>query len=747
MSGLLDLTKHHIDNCKEYKSICLQIKRFSELSQISKIENIPFLPAALFKKVKLRSVPENDIYKTLYSSGTSSQIPSMIPLDKKTALAQTKALASIVQSFTGKKRLPMIIVDTPSTVKNTQMFSARATGITGFSIFGRDHFYLLDDSFNIKFEEFKDFLKKHNSENNSRQNAILFFGFTSLVWKHIVKALLETGYNANIKNGILIHGGGWKKMQEQSVGRDEFKQSVKKALGNVEVYNYYGMVEQVGSIFMECEYGHLHTPDFADVIVRNPSNFEILPHNHKGLLQVLSLLPTSYPGHSILTEDLGTILGEDDCKCSRKGKYFLVHSRLPAAELRGCSDTGISPTKNIQTLSDHEINKIEKMFNLPTLPPYDERAKDFCSHLSKKIFEDKNASKDPGMAFLASWLRPASIHKMENDFFADNSNDYIKKARGTVLHFTPVNIQTMFVYSWILSLLAGNNNIVRLSTKASQDANLLTQIIFELLERDTFRFLSERNIFVKYAHDDQINCFLSKNCHTRIIWGSDITVEKIRQYPLLTCATELVFPDRFSAAMLKAESVACMNNNQILDLAEKIYADSMMFNQQACSCVKAILWSGNTKTAKAQSKKFWEAFKKIAATKDSLLSPAERMVRYAQCCYLAPLTEIIIDYDDFCVISLDKLTETHREEHKGNGMFYECFYESEQKIAQSLTNKDQTIVAHGFSTEQLNKFMTHISGKAVDRIVEPGQALTFSNIWDGYDIQTHLIRKIKIQGG
>jgi hypothetical protein len=33
------------------------------------------------------------------------------------------------------------------------------------------------------------------------------------------------------------------------------------------------------------------------------------------------------------------ILGEDDCKCGRKGKYFKVLGRIKKAKIRGCSDT------------------------------------------------------------------------------------------------------------------------------------------------------------------------------------------------------------------------------------------------------------------------------------------------------------------------------------------------------------------------------------------------------------------------
>ena len=90
---------------------------------------------------------------------------------------------------------------------------------------------------------------------------------------------------------------------------------------------------------MECEEGYLHTPDFADVIVRDTETLGVAEDGHVGLLQVLSLVPKSYPGHSLITEDLGAVYGTDTCRCGRKGKYFKVFGRVPKAEARGCSDT------------------------------------------------------------------------------------------------------------------------------------------------------------------------------------------------------------------------------------------------------------------------------------------------------------------------------------------------------------------------------------------------------------------------
>ena len=99
------------------------------------------------------------------------------------------------------------------------------------------------------------------------------------------------------------------------------------------------MVEQTGCIYMQCEHGHMHASVFSDVIMRNPRDFSVCPAGEKGIIQVVSVLPESYPGHSLLTEDEGVLLGEDDCPCGRKGKYFKILGRLKNAEIRGCSDT------------------------------------------------------------------------------------------------------------------------------------------------------------------------------------------------------------------------------------------------------------------------------------------------------------------------------------------------------------------------------------------------------------------------
>ena len=283
-----------------------------------------------FKMLDLYSVDKEEIIKTMTSSGTSGQVVSKIYLDKNTASNQTKALAKIVSSFIGKKRTPMIIIDSESVVRDRKLFSARGAGILGFSMFGSKRIYALDENMNLRKDVLIQFLEKYKNEN------IFMFGFTFIIWQHFYKQILEKKIKLDLSNAILIHGGGWKKLLNESISSIDFKKKLNDLCGIVKVHDYYGMVEQTGSIYMECEHGHLHAPAFSDIIIRKPSDFSVAEIGEKGIIQVLSILAQSYPGHSLLTEDEGVLLGEDDCPCGRKGKYFKILGRLKNAEIRGC---------------------------------------------------------------------------------------------------------------------------------------------------------------------------------------------------------------------------------------------------------------------------------------------------------------------------------------------------------------------------------------------------------------------------
>ena len=327
---LKNLTEHHKSNSTEYRLMMDAIGMKVEFKSLSEI---PFLPVSLFKEIDLKSVESHDVFKTMTSSGTTGQLVSRIYLDKNTAINQQKTLVKIVSSFVGADRVPLLIIDSPSVLKDRNMFSARGAGILGFSIFGLKVVYALDENMKLNIDAIQQFANDYSGQRK------MIFGFTFMIWQHFIQELDSLRMTIDLSGSVLFHGGGWKKLEEQRVTNQAFKNKLLSLAGVDHVHDYYGMVEQTGTIYVECEEGYLHTSAYSDIIIRDFDTFSPTEIGEQGIIQVISLLPESYPGHSLLTEDQGILHGIDDCKCGRKGKYFTIQGRLKNAEIRGCSDT------------------------------------------------------------------------------------------------------------------------------------------------------------------------------------------------------------------------------------------------------------------------------------------------------------------------------------------------------------------------------------------------------------------------
>lgn len=323
LGGLKQLTRHHRAACPPYDAWVRAM--FPPPDSAGRLADLPWLPVGVFKSHLLRSVPEEAVVRVLTSSGTSGGAVSRIALDAATAGRQGRVLAAIMRTVLGPRRLPMLIVDSPTAVTGAGPLSARGAGILGMMPFGHDHTFLLDDALAVRTGVLAAFLDRHG------RAPFLIFGMTAMVWTHLLPAKA-----ADLANGVLIHGGGWKSLEERGVDNDAFKETLKRRAGLSRVINFYGMAEQVGSVLLEGEDGRLHPPATADVIIRDPASLNEVPTGTAGLIQVVSLLPTSYPGHSILTEDWGRVDAID--AGTWKGKSVTVLGRVKQAELRGCGD-------------------------------------------------------------------------------------------------------------------------------------------------------------------------------------------------------------------------------------------------------------------------------------------------------------------------------------------------------------------------------------------------------------------------
>lgn len=330
-SELKALTAYHQEKCPEYAGF-LQALGYDE-NKVKCVEDIPFFPVRMFKEFDLMSIDPKNVFKTMTSSGTSGQAVSKIYVDKENAMIQQKVMVKILCNFWGSKRLPMLVIDTPAVLKDRKSFTARGAAVMGLQIVSRDTVYCLNDDMSLNMEILNGFMEKYAGQR------FILFGFTFMVWKHFYQELLKKDRKYDMSEAFLMTGGGWKTLESESVSREDFKNSLRRVCNIGHFLDHYGMVEQTGCIYAECEYGHLHASIYSDVIIRDYKDFSPLGMGERGMIQVVSVLPRSYPGHSLLTEDEGVILGEDDCPCGRKGKYIKIVGRMKSAELRGCSDT------------------------------------------------------------------------------------------------------------------------------------------------------------------------------------------------------------------------------------------------------------------------------------------------------------------------------------------------------------------------------------------------------------------------
>jgi phenylacetate-coenzyme A ligase PaaK-like adenylate-forming protein len=329
LKNLVSLTELHSKRCNVYRNYIHTI--FPDEAPINCLADLPWIPVRAFKEFDLKSISNDEIYKIMQSSGTGG-VQSKIFLDQETSKLQQAKLIEVFAQVFGASRYPMLVIDSLETIKNRYKFSARTAAINGFTLFSRRRSFALNDDMSINFDLIDEFLEKHSGK------AIFIFGFTFVIWQHFIKQLEDTNKKYDMSNAFVLHGGGWKKLENEKVDNDEFKDRIYRAIGCEKVHNYYGMIEQTGSIYMECSHGNMHAPSGADVIIRNFDDFSENEFKKVGIIQIFSNIQKSYPGHSLLTEDIGYSLPANSCKCGNVGKVLKVLGRLSSAEVRGCSD-------------------------------------------------------------------------------------------------------------------------------------------------------------------------------------------------------------------------------------------------------------------------------------------------------------------------------------------------------------------------------------------------------------------------
>jgi phenylacetate-coenzyme A ligase PaaK-like adenylate-forming protein len=302
----LEVFKHQFKNNKVYRSFCDLINKHP--SDVTKIEEIPFLPIQFFKSRKVLS-SLSEIQETFTSSGTTGSITSKhfvtdINLYKESYLNGFANFYGNIEEYTVLALLPNYLErDGSSLVFMVDDLIAKSRN-------SDSGFYL---------NNLDELAKKLINLDKNGQKILLIgvsFALLDLIEKHQFK----------LKNTIIMETGGMKGRRKELV-RNELHQLLQDGFGVAEIHSEYGMTELLSQAYSKGN-GIFETPPWMKILTRDTEDaLTILPTEKAGGINIIDL--ANYNSCSfIATQDLGKIY---------KNGSFEIIGRFDNSDIRGCN--------------------------------------------------------------------------------------------------------------------------------------------------------------------------------------------------------------------------------------------------------------------------------------------------------------------------------------------------------------------------------------------------------------------------
>ncbi|MFZ4689596.1 MAG: acyl-CoA reductase [Polymorphobacter sp.] len=375
--------------------------------------------------------------------------------------------------------------------------------------------------------------------------------------------------------------------------------------------------------------------------------------------------------------------------------------------------------------------------------PFSAAVTGFIEDLGRSLRADPESRRFPELVALGFWARRATIQRLKAGFDAAYPAA-VRMPRGMAFHVAPSNVDTIFVYSLLLSMLAGNTNIVRISSRAGeQSGHLLTVLDRALAAADPA--IGSAIAVVRYDHDKAVTDALSARAALRIVWGGDATVGLVRGSPLAPAGTELVFPNKYSLAVFDA--AAWNADPDQAGVARSFVNDALWFGQMACSSPRALVWRGSPEAVATASASFWAAVDTAAATADLAFEDAHAVAKLLgeQGLAIGGGAHVLATTSNRVrVVRADTLAGLGDPAAAGNGFFREYRIENLAALMPLVQRNWQTLVSHGIPTEEWRSALQSGLPHGIDRIVRVGQALDFDAVWDGVDLLAAMTRMTAI---
>ncbi len=370
--------------------------------------------------------------------------------------------------------------------------------------------------------------------------------------------------------------------------------------------------------------------------------------------------------------------------------------------------------------------------------PYSPALITVLDEISRRILRHPKLRHGPQYVALAFWLRRASMQRLADRMSASEQSGYLVSARGAALHLPPSNVDTIFVYSWAMSLFAGNANVVRLPEALEPDTRLLVNLL-----ATTLGDLGEgyRQLFCHYSYSEPIAATIARHFDLRLIWGGDAKVHQASKLPIRPDGLTIGFPDRKSFALIAAEVYRQSDESQRDGLAARFFNDVYWFDQMGCGSPRLLVWLGEPGTL---AEDFYRRLADCARSKSYQVEAGTAIGKLALAHDL--LAEAVTHrhsaYGNALNVSRasDPVEALHRQH--GGGFLCDWVAEEIDLLAPLATRPLQTITHFGIDAADCEALARTLRGRGGYRIVPIGQALQFEPVWDGVDLMSHMVRLI-----
>lgn len=397
--------------------------------------------------------------------------------------------------------------------------------------------------------------------------------------------------------------------------------------------------------------------------------------------------------------------------------------------MRRSADVVILMQQNFNLLYPNSINWEHWRKYKPDIP-FSDCVIEYLSALSELILKDKEARLYPDVITFAFFCRRANILNLKKQYISDK----FRLGRGILFHIAPSNVPINFGYSLVTGLLGGNYNVVRISSKYFPQVNMIIKHIHSLCESSLYDVVSKRIALVSYDRESTATDFFSSFCNVRIIWGGDNTIAHIRKCIISPRSFDITFSDRYSLAAINADKMIMEDSMSVI--AESFYNDTYLFDQNACSAPRLVVWKGSVENIAKSKDLFWSEVQKLIDRKyelQSVLAIDKLTAMYLQAIDMDIHKEKTGNNRLICV-HLNELPKDIDNYRCAGGYFSEYDVNSLNEIVHIIKEKYQTLAYYGFSKEELKTFVLNNYLIGLDRIVPIGKTTEFSLTWDGYNL-------------